>query len=88
MSVMEFRGPVHFRGARYDFLGTLRAGWQAMLAHREERRTIVKLSRLPVHVIRDMGFDPESVYAALDGSWDEVDPARPYRNHLPRNGRV
>ncbi|WP_444728897.1 hypothetical protein [Neoaquamicrobium sediminum] len=48
----------------------------------------MKLSRLPVHVIRDMGFDPESVYAALDGSWDEVDPARPYRNHLPRNGRV
>ncbi len=88
MSVIELRAHVPARAVRYDFLATLRAGWRAMLAHREERRTIVKLSRLPVHVIRDMGFDPESVYEALDGSWDEVDPANPYRDHLPRTGRV
>lgn len=88
MSVIELRTHVPVRAVRYDFLATLRAGWRAMLVHREERRTIVKLSRLPMHVIRDMGFDPESVYEALDGSWDEVDPANPYRDHLPRTGRV
>lgn len=88
MSVLELQGRVPVRAVRYDFLATLRAGWRAMLAHREERRAVVKLSRLPVHVIRDMGFDPERVYEALDGSWDEVDPANPYRDRLPRTGRL
>lgn len=87
MSAIELREHAPIRVARYDFLATLRAGWRAMLAHREERRIIVEVSRLPVHVIRDMGFDPERVYEALDGTWDEVDPAN-YRAYLPRTGRV
>lgn len=40
----------------------------------EERRTLVRLSRLSPHLIRDMGIDPDDVYAALKGSWDEVGP--------------
>ncbi|MCT8999002.1 DUF1127 domain-containing protein [Chelativorans intermedius] len=59
---------------RYDVLGTLMAGWRAMRLHRQERRAIVEISRLDPRLIRDMGFDPEQIYEALDGSWDEVDP--------------
>ncbi len=43
-----------------------------MVRRFEERRTIVKLSRLDPHLIRDMGFDPAAIYGALEGSWDEV----------------
>lgn len=87
MSAIELREQAPIRVARYDFLATLHAGWRAMLAHREERRMIVKVSRLPARIIRDMGFDPELVYEALDGSWDEVDPAG-YRPYMPRTEHV
>ena len=40
---------------------------------RREHRTIARLSRLPAHVVRDMGFDPEKIAAELQGSWDDVD---------------
>lgn len=54
----------------------LRSLWQSTVRRRLERRTLVKLSRLPPHVVRDMGFDPERIAEALEGSWDEVDLAR------------
>lgn len=72
---------------RYDFLGTLLAGWRAMRRHRQERRQLVALSRLGPRLIRDIGFDPEDIYRALDGSWDEVDPAD-FRIDLPRKEQV
>lgn len=37
------------------------------------------LSRLPPHLIRDMGLDPARVYDAVEGTWDEVNPGR-YRD--------
>ena len=37
-----------------------------------ERRQIVRLSRLPARIVRDMGFDPEKVAAELEGSWDDI----------------
>jgi uncharacterized protein YjiS (DUF1127 family) len=45
----------------------------------QERRTLVRLSRLSPHLIRDMGFDPDCVYDALEGSWDEIRPGQ-FRN--------
>lgn len=87
MTAIEFSEQFFRDRVRYDLLGTLRAGWLAMRRHREERRTMVTLSRLPPHVIRDMGFDPELIYAALDGSWDEVDPQR-FRRYFPRRERI
>lgn len=48
-----------------------------------ERRTVVQLSRLDPHLLRDMGFDPERIADALEGSWDEVDLAR-YLRRRPR----
>lgn len=74
-------------GVRYGFLGALEAGWRAMRRHRQERRALVSLSRQDPRLLRDMGFDPEEVYRALDGSWDEVDPAN-FRAHLPRRERL
>ena len=38
----------------------------------EEHRILVELSRRDPHLIRDMGFEPDAVYHAVDGSWDEV----------------
>ncbi|PRD40890.1 hypothetical protein C5748_24380 [Phyllobacterium phragmitis] len=87
MTTTTVSGEIREERVRYDFLGTLKAGWRAMRRHRQERRALVALSRLPPHVIRDMGCDPEQIYAALDGSWDEVDPGN-FRNHLPRKERI
>lgn len=72
---------------RYDLIGAFQAGWRAFLEHRRKRRVLVAISRLPPHIIRDFGLDPERVYEALDGSWDEVDPAT-LRRHLPRRERI
>lgn len=72
---------------RYDLLGALQAGWHAFLERRRERRLLVEISRLPPHMILDMGLDPELVYEALDGSWDEVDPSS-WQGLLPRRARI
>ncbi|MBB2970329.1 hypothetical protein [Mesorhizobium sp. RMAD-H1] len=87
MTAIELSTRFRQKTDRYDFLGTLIAGWTAMRHHRQERREFVALSRLAPHVIRDMGFDPEEIYAALNGSWDEVDPAR-FHGYLPKKERV
>jgi uncharacterized protein YjiS (DUF1127 family) len=52
--------------------------WRKFVRRRQEHRALVNLSRLPPHLIRDMGFDPERIYDALDGTWDELgDPRFP-----------
>jgi uncharacterized protein YjiS (DUF1127 family) len=54
----------------------LASAFHGVVEHRRERREIVRLSRLPEHVIRDMGFDPDKIAAELKGSWDDVDLRR------------
>lgn len=44
--------------------------------HRDERREVIQLSRLDPRRLNDMGFDPEAIYDAVDGTWDEL-PSRP-----------
>lgn len=73
--------------ARLDFLGAVHAGWRAFLLGRRQRRDIVAVSRLPPHVIRDMGYDPEQIYYQLKGSWDELDPVT-FRMLLPKDAHV
>jgi uncharacterized protein YjiS (DUF1127 family) len=65
--------------ARTGFFVQLRQGWRAYVHRFEERRIIVKLSRKDGRLLRDMGFEPEDIYAALDGTWDQVP-----RRLLPR----
>lgn len=87
MTAFELSAEFREGHVRYDFLGTLLAGWHAMRRHRRERRALVAISRLGPRLIRDMGFEPQQIYAALEGSWDEVDPAKLQR-FLPRGGRI
>jgi hypothetical protein len=48
----------------------------AIVRRSGDRRALVQISRLDPHIIRDMGFDPDAIYAALEGSWDEVEMGR------------
>jgi uncharacterized protein YjiS (DUF1127 family) len=52
---------------------------RTLIRRRRERRLFALLSRLPPHLIRDVGFDPEEVYDAVEGTWYEINPGR-YRN--------
>lgn len=51
----------------------LAAGFRNVIEQQKERHLIARLSRLPEHVVRDMGFDPDKVEAELTGPWDGVD---------------
>jgi uncharacterized protein YjiS (DUF1127 family) len=59
------------RPVRFGLLTPLLEAWQGYVRQVEEHRTIVRLSRLDPHIIRDMGFDPADLHAALEGTWDE-----------------
>ncbi len=63
--------------ARTGFLSHLIAALRSYRRHVQERRIIVRLSRLDSHLLRDMGFEPADIHAALEGSWDE-DPRRSF----------
>ncbi len=59
------------RPVRISLFAPLLEAWQAYVRQVEEHRTIVRLSRLDPHLIRDMGFDSADIHAALEGTWDE-----------------
>ena len=58
----------------------------AYIRRRRERRLFAELSRLSPHLIRDAGFDPDAVYAAVAGTWDEIIPGG-YRMRQDRRRR-
>lgn len=65
------------RPARRFVLVNAGAAAFARLARRdEEHRTIVQLSRMSPRLLGDMGFDPDVIYGAVDGTWDEVSDQR------------
>ena len=47
---------------------------RAYLHRRAERRLHARLARMPAHLVRDMGFDPELVRDAAVGTWDQGIP--------------
>lgn len=47
---------------------------RAYLRRRAERRLYARLARMPAHLVRDMGFDPDLVCAAAVGTWDQGIP--------------
>ena len=87
MTAIDFSARLREAPVRHDLSRALKAGWQVFLRHRRDRRSIVDISRLSPHVIRDIGFEPEDVYGALKGSWDEVDPVT-FRILLPRGSHL
>jgi uncharacterized protein YjiS (DUF1127 family) len=41
-------------------------------AHRfEDRQTVSRLARLDARLITDMGFEPDAIYGAVEGSWND-----------------
>ena len=48
-------------------------GVRTAIARVRYRRTILRLSHFPPHLLRDMGFEPDAVYEAADGDWRWVD---------------
>ena len=50
--------------------------WTEFVAARRQHRTLVALSRMRPERLRDMGFEPAAIYAAVRGTWDEVPDTR------------
>jgi hypothetical protein len=44
-----------------------------LFRRRAERRLYVCLSRLPPHIIRDAGFDPDDIHVAAADPWSALD---------------
>lgn len=87
MTAIELSREFHQRRVRYDLVGALQAAWQAFVQRRRERHTVIALARLSPRMLRDMGIDPERVYEAVEGTWDEVEPHRLERD-TPRRERL
>ncbi len=43
---------------------------------RRRRQVLAQFARLPDHLIRDAGFDPDEVHEAVAGTWDIAHPRR------------
>ena len=50
--------------------------WHNEVARHRHRRLLRQLSRRDPRLVADMGFDPEEVQAAAEGTWDELHPER------------
>lgn len=67
MTTLDFFASEPAVAKRPSFFATLRKFWTNMARRRAERRTIVELSRLDAHLLRDMGIEPLDIYDALNG---------------------
>lgn len=70
------RAETNSRPATQGLVANLRTIIDTAIRRAQDRRALVRISRLDPHIIHDMGFDPEAIYAALDGSWDGIDLKR------------
>jgi uncharacterized protein YjiS (DUF1127 family) len=53
---------------RFDLLGAPARLWHSLARKVQERRTLHKLYQLDARLLRDMGFDPDAIYEAYEGS--------------------
>ena len=63
VSVAEIPPPI-----RFGVLALPQRLWRRMVKRIDERRVLHKLYQLDVHALRDMGFDPDAIYAAREGA--------------------
>ncbi len=56
--------------------GVVAAYLERWRERRRNRRLFAELSRLSPDLIRDAGFDPDEVYDAVPGRWEEIHPGR------------
>lgn len=81
MSTYDLSENAEFRSARVPgFFSVVALGFQASARRLEERRILARLSRLNSRLLKDMGLDPEAIYEAVDGTWDEL----PATQRFPR----
>lgn len=63
--------PVPVAAGPFHLFAPLLRLWSDVQARIHERRAIHQLYRLDARVLRDMGFDPHSIYAAREGAIGE-----------------
>lgn len=79
MFTIEVAGSESEISRRPRWLAVVTGIWGKLRGRYEMRRDLMHLSRLSPRLIRDAGFDPEHIHAALDGGWDEV-PRKPFHD--------
>lgn len=75
-STIETLGHIPSRRFGVTVFAAANRAWHRFLAYRAEQATSRQLSRKEPRLLRDMGFDPSSIRAAVRGSWDEIEPGR------------
>ena len=75
MATIEFTDGCCGRPSLRLEVGLPRLIWD-YLRRRTERRALARVSRLSEHLMRDAGFDPEEIYDAVPGRWEERHPGR------------
>ncbi|WAJ28989.1 hypothetical protein [Antarcticirhabdus aurantiaca] len=75
MTTLAYRAGLDHAGQTFDPAAALIALWTRFRDRRRERRALVALARRDPRLLEDMGLDPETIYAALDGTTDAVGPA-------------
>jgi hypothetical protein len=75
MAIIEFTDVCCGQPSLRVEVGLPRLIW-SYLRRRAERRMWARVARLPEHLMRDAGFDPEQVYDAVPGRWEERHPGR------------
>ena len=63
--------PVAVPGRPLRLFAPLRRLWETIAGRIEERRALHHLYRLDARMLRDMGFDPQAIYAAREGAIGE-----------------
>lgn len=54
-------------------LAAIADGVRVAIARYHYRQTVLALSHLRPHLLRDIGFEPEAVYEAAEGDWRSID---------------
>lgn len=72
MTTIELNEPLPEVARSNTDAGFIRRLFRRWRERREERATLLELSRMQAHLLRDMGIEPGDVYDALDGNRSSV----------------
>ena len=69
MTTIDLFGPTDISDARNDqtFVASMKRLWATFRQNRSQRRNATRMSRLNERLLRDIGVEPEDVYAAVEG---------------------
>lgn len=72
MTTLELNEPLREASRSSTGAGFITRLFRRWRQRREERATLMTLSRMQPHLLRDMGLEPGDVYDALDGNRSSV----------------